>query len=116
MKYIYTTKINKHDMKAKAKITRISQFSANTLAIFTEYTAWAAFGGVSWKWPKVTFYKSISIIAYLIFLLFSQLKQICKWGIKYAHLLTTDHMYNTCAHYYPHTTFYQCSSYRSLDI
>ena len=26
-------------------------------------------GGVSWKWPKVTFYMSISIVAYLIFLL-----------------------------------------------
>ena len=30
-------------------LTRISRFSAYTLAIFTEYTAWAAFGGLSWK-------------------------------------------------------------------
>ena len=47
--------------------TRILRFSAYALAIFTEYTAWAAFGGVSLKWPKVTFYMSISIIAYLTF-------------------------------------------------
>ena len=49
--------------------TRILWFSAYALTIFTEYTAWAAFGGVSWKWPKVTVYMSISIIVCLIFFL-----------------------------------------------
>ena len=158
-------------------LTRILQFSAYALTIFIEYTAWAAFGGVSWKWPKVTFHISISIIAYLIFLLLaiqnryanevlnmciwwwqttwvilvpitthipifiivahtefwvfvvclfvclvvflvviSQSEQICKWDIKYVHLVTTDHMDSTCAHHYPHTKFHQCSPYRTLDI
>ena len=46
----------------------------------------------------------------------SQSEQICKWGIKYAHLVTTDHMGSTCAHHYPHTKFHQCSPYRTLDI
>ena len=123
--------------------------------------------GVSWKWPKVTFYISISISAHLIFLLLanqnryangvlnmriwwqqttwvvfvpitthipcfinlahtelwifdffdiSQSGQICKWGIKYAHLVMTDHMGSTCAHHYPHTKFHQCSPYITLDI
>ena len=57
--------------------------------------------GVSWKWPEVTFYMSI-LINYCIFDFFfviSQLKQICKWGIKYVHLVMTDHMGSTCAHH-----------------
>ena len=33
----------------------------------------------------------------------------CKWDIKYAHLLTTDHMGNTCALYhYQRTKFCHC--------
>ena len=59
----------KQKIFAEPEKTRIWQFSAYMLVIFTEYTAWAAFGGVSWKWPEVTFYMSISIIAYLICLL-----------------------------------------------
>ena len=58
---------------------------------------------------------SISIIAHLIFDI-SQLEQICKWGIKYAHLVTTDHTGSTCANHYPHTKFHQCRPYRTLDI
>ena len=50
------------------------------------------------------------------FLVISQWEQICKWGIKYAHLVTTDHMGSTCAHHYPHTKFHQCSPYRTLGI
>ena len=46
----------------------------------------------------------------------SQLDHIWKWGIKYAHLVTTDHMSSTCAHCYLHTKFHQCSLYRTLDI
>ena len=71
---------------------------------------------ISWKWFKVIFYMSISIIAYLIFFVISQIEQICKWGIKYVHLVTTDHMGSTCAHHYPHTKFHQCSPYRTLGI
>ena len=37
------------DLFAKQISTRILRFSACALAIFTEYTAWAAFGGISWK-------------------------------------------------------------------
>ena len=50
------------------------------------------------------------------FFVISQSEQICKWSIKYAHLVTTDHMGSTCAHHYPHTKFHQCSPYRTLDI
>ena len=57
---------------------------------------------------------SISIIAW--FFVISQLEQICKWGVKYAHLVMTDHMGSTCAHHYQHTMFHQCSPYRTLDI
>ena len=39
------------------------------------------------------------------FFVISQSEQIWKWGIKYAHLVTTDHMGSTCAPYYPHTKF-----------
>ena len=46
----------------------------------------------------------------------SQSEQICKWDIKYAHLVTTDHMGSTCAYHYPHTKFHWCSQYRTLDI
>ena len=53
---------------------------------------------------------------YLIFFVIRQSEQICKWGIRYAHLVTTDHMGSTCAHHYPHTKFHQCSPYRTLDI
>ena len=108
---IIKTEIKKKKTKTK-KTPRISGFSAYALTTFREYTAWAAFGGVSWKWPKVTFYMSISIMAYLI----SQLEQICKWGIKYVHLVMTDHVGSTCAHHYPHTKFHRCSPYRTLDI
>ena len=120
---------------------------------------------ISWKWFKVTFYMSISIIAYLIFLslakwnryanealnmriwwrqttwvvlvpitthipnfinvahtelwvfdffVISQSEQICKWGIRYAHSVTTDHMGSTCAHHYPHTKFHQCTGLADL--
>ena len=31
--------------------------------------------------------------------------KICKWGIKYAHSVTTDHVGSTCAPYYPHIKF-----------
>ena len=72
-------------------------------------------GGVSWEWNKFTFYMSISIIAYLIFDI-SYLEQICKWGIKYAHLVMTDHMGSTCVNHYPHTKFHQCRPYKTLDI
>ena len=44
----------------------------------------------------------------------SQSEQICKWGIKYVHLVMTDHMGSTCAHHYLHTKFHQCSPYRTL--
>ena len=50
------------------------------------------------------------------FSVISQSEQICKWGIKYVHSVTTDHMGSTCAHHYPHTKFHQCSPYRTLDI
>ena len=39
------------------------------------------------------------------FLVISQSEQICKWGIKYAHWVTTDHMGSTCAHHYPYTSY-----------
>ena len=35
--------------------------------------------------------------------------------IKYAHSVTTAHVSNTSAHYYPHTKFRHCSLYRTLD-
>ena len=72
--------------------------------------------GVSWKWPQITFYISISIIAYLIFLVITQSEQICKLGIEYVHLVTTDHMGSTCSHHCPHIKSHQCSPYRTLDI
>ena len=50
------------------------------------------------------------------FFFISQLEQICKLGIKYAHLVMTGHMGRTCAHHYPHTKPHQCSPYRTLDI
>ena len=81
-------------------------FLAYALAIFTEYTAWAAFGEVSGS--------TLEII--LDFFVISQSEQICKWSIKYAHLVTTDHMGSTCAHPYPHTKFHHCSPYKTLDI
>ena len=34
------------------------------------------------------------------FFVISQSEQICKWGIKYAYLMTKDHMGSTCAHHY----------------
>ena len=46
-------------------------------------------------------------INYWIFdcLVISQLEQICKWGIKYAHSVITDHVGSTCTPHYPHTKF-----------
>ena len=41
------------------------------------------------------------------FFVISQSEQICKWGIEYAHLVTTDHVGSTYAHHYPHTKFYK---------
>ena len=41
------------------------------------------------------------------FFVISQSEQICKWGIKYALLVTTDHVGSTCAPQYPHTKFYE---------
>ena len=46
------------------------------------------------------------------FVVISQSEQICKWGIKYAHLVMTDHVGSTCTHHYLHTKFHQCSPYR----
>ena len=45
----------------------------------------------------------------------SQSEQICKWGIKYAHLVMTDHTGSTSVHHYPHTKFCHCSPYKTLD-
>ena len=98
--------------------TRILRVLAYALAIFTEYTVWTAFalGGVSWKWPEVTFlHEHINYCIFDLFLI-SQSEQNCKWGIKYVHLVTTDHMSSTCAHYYPHTKFHQRGPYRTLDF
>ena len=78
--------------------TRIARILAYALAIFTEYTAWAAFGEcqeVLWR--------------------FAFLLQICKWGIEYAHLVMTGTQGFTYTHYY-HTKFLHCSPYRTLDI
>ena len=50
------------------------------------------------------------------FCVISQSEQICKWGIKYAHLVMTDHMGSTSAHHYPHTKFHQYSPYTELWI
>ena len=50
------------------------------------------------------------------FLVIRQSEQICNWGIKYAHLVTTDHMGGTWVHHYQHTKFRHCSLYRILDI
>ena len=36
----------------------------------------------------------------------SQSEQICKWGIKFAHWVTTDHLGSTSAHHYPHTKYF----------
>ena len=55
-------------------------------------------------------------LLHIWFFVISQLEQICKWGIKYAHLVTTDYMGSTCVHHYPHTKFHQCSPYRTLNI
>ena len=35
----------------------------------------------------------------------SQSEQICKWGIKYVHSVTTDHVGSTCVPHCPHTKF-----------
>ena len=51
-------------------------------------------------------------LLHIWFFVISQLEQICKWGIKYEHLVTTDHVGSTCAHHYPHTKFHQRSPYR----
>ena len=45
------------------------------------------------------------------FFVVSQSEQICKWGIKYVHLVTTDHMGSTCVHHYPHTCFMKIGHY-----
>ena len=37
-------------------------------------------------------------ICIFAFFVTSQSEQICKWGIKYAHSVTTDHVGSTCAH------------------
>ena len=39
------------------------------------------------------------------FFVISQSEQICKWGIRYAHSVTKDHVGSTCAPHYPHTKF-----------
>ena len=52
----------------------------------------------------------------ICFFCYSQSEQICKWGIKYAHSVTTDNVVSTCAHHYPHTKIHHCSPYRTLDI
>ena len=48
------------------------------------------------------------------FFVISQSEQICKWGLKYAHSVTTDHVGSTCAPpHYPHTKFDENRSLRS---
>ena len=66
------------------------------------------------KFHQYSPYRTLDICLFVFFI--SQSEQICKWGIKYAHLVTKNHMGSTCAHHYPHTKFHQCSPYRSLDI
>ena len=39
------------------------------------------------------------------FFIISQSEQICKWGIKYVHSVTTDYVGSTCAPFHPHTKF-----------
>ena len=41
------------------------------------------------------------------FSVISQSEQICKLGIEYLHLVTTDRIGSACAHHYPHTKFHQ---------
>ena len=112
------TKQNRTRHKKKKK-PRILRFSAYALTIFTEYTAWAAFGVV--LVPITNHIPSFINVAHtelwiFDFFVISQSEQICKWGIKYVHSVMTDHMGSTCAHHYPHTKFHQCSPYRTLDI
>ena len=64
------------------------------------------------KFHQCSPYRTLDIWLFVI----SQSEQICKWGIKNVHSVTTDHMGSTCAHHYPQTTFHQCSPYRTLDI
>ena len=75
-------------------------FSAYALAIFTEYTAWAAFVVV--PVPITTHIPSFINVAHtelwiFDFFVISQSEQICKWGIKYAHSVMTDHVGSICA-------------------
>ena len=67
-----------------------------------------------------TYIPSFITVAHILlwifdFLVISQSEQICKWDIKYVHLLTTDHMGNICAYHYQHTKFHHCLPYRTLD-
>ena len=50
--------------------------------------------------------------------LINQSEQICKWGIKYADSVTTDHVGSTCAHCYhiPSFVTVAASPCRTLDI
>ena len=70
------------------KIARILLFSAYALFIFTEYTAWATFGEMSKSERRFSFFL-------FTFLVISQWEQICKWGIKYAHSVMTNHVGST---------------------
>ena len=46
----------------------------------------------------------------------SQSEQLYKWGIKYAHLVTTDHVGSTCAHHYLHTISFISEAHSELWI
>ena len=65
------------------------------------------------KFHQCSPYRNLNI---WLFFVISQSEQICKWGIKYAHSVTTDHKGSSCAHHYPHNKFHRCSPYRTLDI
>ena len=65
------------------------------------------------RFHKCSPYRTLEI---WFFVVISQSEQICKWGIKYAHLVATDQTGSTCGHHYPHTKFHKCITHTELWI
>ena len=58
----------------------------------------------------------ILIFFCFVLLFLANQNRLCKWGIRYVHVVMKDLMGSTCAHHYPHAKFHQCSPHRTLDI
>ena len=103
-KFVAHTKFWIFDFLLLANQNRYANGVLN-MRIWWRQTIWVVLVPITTHMPS--FIKVAHIKLWIFdFFVISQSEQICKWGIKYAHSVTTDHMGTFCAHHYPHTKFH----------